>query len=125
MSHKCKVFLTADVEFHGKIIFENKQVYFYADVELSNIEWEGSHIDYFEVEDWNSDDETYRANRDGYLYSVILKEFMADDEVENFDPYADYTDFTLLVKSEELSDVEIDYGQFEDNDYYYELENEK
>ena len=113
MTHTAKVLLTCDIEHKGKVLFENKQVYFYADVELSSIEWQGHHIDYFEVEDWNTDDETYRANRDGYLYSVILKEFVADDELEEFDPYAEYTDFTLLVKSEEFSDVEIDYGQFE------------
>ena len=113
MTHTAKVLLTCDIEYKNKIIFKNKQVSFNADVELSGIEWEGHHIDYFEVEDWNTDDETYRANRDGYLYSVILKEFVADDEVENFDPYAEYTDFTLLVKSEDFSDIEIDYGQFE------------
>lgn len=111
--HTGTVILTADVMYKNKIIFENKQVSFNADVELSNIEWEGSHIDYFEVEDWNSDDETYRANRDGYLYSVILKEFVADKDMEEYDPYAEYTDFTLLVKSEDFSDIEIDYGQFE------------
>ncbi len=125
MTHTAKVLLNCDIEYKNKIIFENKQVYFYADVDLCNIEWQGFHIDYFEVEGWNSDDETYRANRDGYLYSVILKEFVADKDMEEYDPYAEYTDFTLLVKSEDYDDVEIDYGQFEDNDYYYELENEK
>ena len=113
MTHTAKVLLNCDIEYKNKIIFENKQVYFYADVDLCNIEWEGFHIDYFEVEDWNSDDETYRANRDGYLYSVILKEFCADKDVEEYDPYAEYTDFTLLVKSEEYDNIEIDYGQFE------------
>lgn len=113
MTHTARVLLNCDIEYKNKIIFTNKQVYFYADVDLCNIEWEGFHIDYFEVEDWNTDNETYRANRDGYLCSVILKEFCADTEVENFDPYAEYTDFTLLVKSEEFSDIEIDYGQFE------------
>lgn len=113
MTHTAKVLLSCDIEYKNKIIFTNKQVYFYADVDLCNIEWQGHHIDYFEVEDWNSDNETYRANRDGYLYSVILKEFCADKDIEFFDPDAEYTDFTLLVKSEEFSDVEIDYGQFE------------
>ena len=113
MTHTVKVLLNCDIEYKNKIIFTNKQISFNADVELSGIEWEGHHIDYFEVEDWNTDDETYRANRDGYLYSVILKEFCADKDIEFFDPDAEYTDFTLLVKSEEFSDVEIDYGQFE------------
>lgn len=113
MTHTAKVLLNCDILYKNKIIFENKQVYFYADVDLCNIEWQGFHIDYFEVEDWNSDNEICRANRDGYLYSVILKEFMADKDVEQFDPYAEFTDFTLLVKSEDYDDIEIDYGQFE------------
>ena len=110
MSHTAKVILKCDIEYKNKIIFENKWVYFYADVELSNIEWQGHHIDYYECEDWNTDSETYRANRDGYLYTTILKEWCSDKEVEEFDQYADFTDFTLLVKDEEYDDVEIDYG---------------
>lgn len=123
MTHTAKVLLNCDILYKNKIIFENKQVYFYADVDLCNIEWQGFHIDYFEVEDWNSDNEICRANRDGYLYSVILKEFMADKDVEQFDPYAEFTDFTLLVKSEDYDDIEIDYGQFEP-DYYLMREGE-
>src|SRR5574344_337854 len=113
MAHTAKVILKCDIEYKNKIIFENKQVYFYADVELSNIEWDGNRIDYCECSDWNTDNETYRANRDGYLYSTILTEWVSDKDVEYYDAYADYTDFTLLVKSEEYDDVEIDYGMFE------------
>ena len=113
MTHTAQVTLMVDVEHKNKIIFENKQVSFYADVEISGVEWDGNSVECFEVEDWNTDDETYRANRDGYLYSVILKEFVADKEVEEYDPYAEYTDFTLLVKYEEYDNIEIDYGQFE------------
>ena len=113
MAHTAKVSLKCDIMYKNKIIFENKQVCFYADVELSGIEWQGHHIDYFECSDWNTDNETYRANRDGYLYTTILKEWCSDNEVEEFDAYADYTDFTLLVKDEDYDDVEIDYGMFE------------
>ena len=113
MAHTAKVILKCDLEYKNKIIFENKKVYFYADVELSSVEWQGHHIDYYECEDWNTDDETYRANRDGYLYATILKEWCSDNEVEEFDAYADYTDFTLLVKEEDYDDVDIDYGMFE------------
>lgn len=115
MSHTAKILLNCDIEYRNKIIFENKQVYFYADVELTDIEWEGKSIESCEVQDWYSEDEIARVDRTGYLYSIILKEFLADDDVEEFDPYADYVDFTLLVKSEDYDDIEIDYGQFEPN----------
>ena len=109
MAHTAKVILKCDIEYKNKIVFENKQVYFYADVELSKCRcW-----DEYTVEDWNTDDETYRANRYGYLYSTILKEWCSDKDVEEFDAYADYTDFTLLVKEEDYDDLEIDYEMFE------------
>src|SRR5574344_289294 len=113
MSHTAKILLNCDIKYHNKIIFENKQVSFYADVELTDIEWEGFHIDYFEVQDWHSEDEIARADRTGYLYAVNMNEWVSDDEVENFEDNASYCEFTLLVKSEEYSEIEIDYGQFE------------
>lgn len=113
MTHTARVLLNCDIEYKNKIIFTNKQVYFYADVDLCNIEWEGFHIEYFEVEDWNSDDVIARGEYSGYLYSINLSEWASDMEVENFDLDAQYSEFTLLVKNEEYDDVEIDYGQFE------------
>lgn len=113
MSHTAKVLLNCDIEYCNKIIFENKQVSFYADVELTDIEWEGFHIDYFEVQDWHSEDEIARADRAGYLYAINMNEWVSDNEVENFEDNVPYSEFTLLVKSEEYDDVEIDYGQFE------------
>lgn len=113
MTHTAKVLLNCDIEYKNKIIFTNKQVYFYADVDLCNIEWEGFHIDYFDIEDWNSDDVIARAEYPGYLYSINLSEWASDMEVENFDLDAQYGEFTLLVKNEEYDDIEIDYGQFE------------
>lgn len=113
MTHTAKVLLNCDIEYKNKIIFENKQVYFYADVDLCNIEWQGFHIDYFEVEGWHSDDTIKEGEQVGYLYTVSLSEWSSDDEVEEFDLYAEFTDFTLLVKSEDYDDIEIDYGQFE------------
>ena len=113
MSHTARVILTVDIEYKNKIIFTNKQLYFYAVVDLCNIEWDGFHIEYFEVEDWNSDDVIARGEYSGYLYSINLSEWASDMEVENFDLDAQYSEFTLLVKNEEFDDVEIDYGQFE------------
>lgn len=104
MAHTAKVLLKCDIEYKNKIVFENKWVYFYSPVDI--------YSDYT-IETWNSDDETYRANRDGYLYSTILKEWCSDNEVEEFDCEAEFTDFTLLVKEEEYEDLEIDYEMFE------------
>ena len=115
MAHTAKVILKCDIEYKNKIVFENKQVYFYADVELTDIEWQGFHIDYFEVQDWHSEDEIARADRAGYLYAINMNEWVSDDEVENFEDNVPYDEFTLLVKSEEYNNVEIDYGQFEPN----------
>src|SRR5574344_795094 len=113
MSHTAKVLLNCDIEYRNKIIFENKQVYFYADVELTYIEWQGFHIDYFEVQDWHSEDEIARANRDGYLYALNINEWVSDDEVENFEDNVPCCDFTLLVKHEDYDDIDVDYGRFE------------
>lgn len=107
MAHTAKVLLKCDIEYKNKVIFENKWVYLYADVDVYNNYGE------YEIETWNTDDETYRANRDGYLYSTILKEWCSDNEVEEFDAYADFTDFTLLVKEEDYDDLEIDCEMFE------------
>lgn len=111
--HTAKVTLNCDIEYNGKIIFENKKVWFYADIDLFNIKYDGYHIEDYDIDDWNTCDETYRANRDGYLFSTILTEWCSDKEVEDFDISAGCIDFTFLVKSEEYDDVEIDYEMFE------------
>ena len=113
MTHAAKVLLNCDIEYKNKIIFENKQVSFYADVEISGVEWDGNSVECFEVEGWHSDNTISEGEQAGYLYTTSLSEWCSDDEVEEFDPYAEFEDFTLLVKSEEFSDIEIDYGQFE------------
>lgn len=113
MAHKANVTLNCDIEYQGKIIFENRQVWFYADVELSNIEWDGHHIDYYECSEWSSDDAIEYGNRDGYLYTVVMTEWCSDSEVEDFDEDVLFSEFKLLVKSEDYDDLEVDYGYFE------------
>lgn len=114
MSHTAKVLLNCDIEHQGKIIFENKQIYFYANVDLCNISWDGGDIDYFDIEDWYSDDEISRGERPGYLYALNTREWCCDEsEVENFEPIILSEEFTFLVKSEEFEDIEIDYEMFE------------
>ena len=111
--HTARITLTCDIEYKNHIIFENKEVYFYGEVELYNVGWQGHHIDYFEIEEWHSDDLIARADRAGYLYTLNMNEWASDLEVEDFDNDIPYSEFTLLVKSEDYDDVEIDYGQFE------------
>jgi len=109
MAHKANVTLTCDIEYKNKIIFENKEVYIYADVDVSL----DRYGDISDVSDWNTDDETYRCNRDNYLYAVILKEWTSSPDVENYNDDVLFEEFTLLVKSEDYEDIEIDPEMFE------------
>lgn len=118
MAHRAKVLLNCDIEYRNKIIFENRQVWFYADVELSNIEYEDGCFSGCSIDLWDSDDELARADRNGYLYAVNMNEWCSDKEVEDFDGNIQYGEFTLLVKNEEYDDLELDYGMFEPDDNY-------
>ena len=114
MSHTSKVLLNCDIECQNKIIFENKQIYFYANVSLSNICWDGRGIDCFDIEDWYSDDEIFRDKRPGYLYTLNINDWCCNEsEVEDFDLLTLSKGITFLVKSEEFEDIEIDYEMFE------------
>ena len=120
MAHIGNVILDCDIEYKGKIVFKDKEVSIYSPVSISKLDMDEDGIFGFVLDDWDSDAETYRANRDGYLYSIILNEWSSDDEVENFEPEALFTDFTLLVKAERCEKlVSFDESVYEPESEYY------
>jgi hypothetical protein len=108
--HRGKVILTCDIEHKNKIIFRDIDIDFWADIHLHF----GRYEDDIEIEMYeNLEDYVSSDARDGYMYTLVLKEYGAPKEFEDYLSDLPYEDFTLLVKSEDFQDVEIDYDMFE------------
>lgn len=122
MAHTATAVLFCDIaDLDGNIIFTSKTVRTGANISLTTTSWS---IDDFEDDaTWNNEykewqqnikylQEKYNANKK-YMYALRLKEFTSDDEVENYKPEQDWDDFIILVKSEDIEDIEIDPSMYE------------
>ena len=47
------------------------------------------------------------------MYALRSKEFTSDNEVENYKPEQDWDKFIILVKSEDIENIEIDPSMYE------------
>ena len=54
----------------------------------------------------------YNTNKK-YMYVLKLRELISDNEVENYKPEQDWDKFIILVKSEDIEDIEIDPSMYE------------
>lgn len=89
-----KIILTCDIEYKGKKVFENTNVYFYGTV------W----IDYAGcIDDWDSEEIILR---DGDR--LVLDEWVGTKEVENFMEDEPYSAFTLIIKHVDYDDLDFE-----------------
>ena len=93
-SGHAKIILTCDIEYKGKIVFENTNVYFYGTVW---IDADGS------LEDWDSEE---IISRDGDR--LVLDEWVGTKDVENFMADEPYSAFTLIIKHVDYDDLDFE-----------------
>ena len=122
MAHKATAVLFCDIaDLYGDILFTSKTVRTRANISLTSDSW---NIDDFEDDaTWNNEYKTwidamkalelkYNANKK-YMYVLKLIELISDNEVENYKPEQDWDKFIILVKSEDIEDIEIDPSMYE------------
>ena len=122
MAHTATAVLFCDIaDLEGNVLFTSKTVRTGANISLTTTSWS---IDDFEDDaTWNNEykewqqnakylQEKYNANKK-YMYALRLKDLTCDKEVENYKPKDDWDSFIILVKSEDIENIEVDPSMYE------------